>query len=163
MPRNTNKAAVSGKTDGPGQDKPLGASNHRNGSSAKTVLTDSGPVRIEVQREREGTRLSGHGLTRFENAFYCPPGRNPLYSEHSQWVPQYTVEEVMRAHAQSLAGVELRFNCELKSFSQDGGRVQAVGHDLLGGEDVAIEAEFLAGTDGARSMVREGIVMTTHR
>ena len=40
---------------GPGQDKPLGASNHRNGSSAKTVLTDSGPVRIEVPREREGT------------------------------------------------------------------------------------------------------------
>ena len=40
---------------GPGQAKPEGASNHRNGSSAKTVLTDSGPVRIEVPREREGT------------------------------------------------------------------------------------------------------------
>ena len=42
-------------------------------------------------------------LTRFENAFYCAPGRNPLYSEHAQWIPQYSVEEVMRAHAQSAA------------------------------------------------------------
>jgi transposase-like protein len=40
---------------GAGQDKPEGATNHRNGSSAKTVITDSGAVRIEVPREREGT------------------------------------------------------------------------------------------------------------
>jgi transposase-like protein len=38
-----------------GQDKPEGATNHRNGSSAKTVLTDAGALRIEVPREREGT------------------------------------------------------------------------------------------------------------
>jgi len=38
-----------------GQAKPEGGTNHRNGSSAKTVLTDSGSLRIEVPREREGT------------------------------------------------------------------------------------------------------------
>ncbi|MBK6596062.1 MAG: IS256 family transposase [Burkholderiales bacterium] len=38
-----------------GQVKPEGATNHRNGSSAKTVLTDTGSLRIEVPREREGT------------------------------------------------------------------------------------------------------------
>ena len=103
------------------------------------------------------TRLSGHGLTRFENAFYCAPGRNPLYSEHSQWVPQYTVEEVMRAHAQTLVGVELRFNCELQSFAQDGMRVQALARDLQRGEDIRIEADFMVGADGARSLVRTGI------
>lgn len=37
---------------GPGQTKPQGATNHRNGSSAKTVITDSGAVRIEVPRDR---------------------------------------------------------------------------------------------------------------
>ena len=103
------------------------------------------------------TRLSGFELTRFENAMYCAPGRNPLYSEHGQWVPQYTVEEVMREHAQSLPGVELRFNCELTSFAQDGGHVHALARDLVRGEDITIMAEFLAGADGARSMVREGI------
>jgi transposase-like protein len=40
---------------GPGQTKPEDATNHRNGSSAKTVITDSGSVRIDVPREREGT------------------------------------------------------------------------------------------------------------
>jgi transposase-like protein len=40
---------------GAGQPKPKGATNHRNGTSAKTVLTDAGSLRIEVPREREGT------------------------------------------------------------------------------------------------------------
>ena len=37
-----------------GADKPPSASNHRNGKSGKTVLTDDGPLRIEVPRDREG-------------------------------------------------------------------------------------------------------------
>jgi len=37
---------------GPGQAKPEGVTNQRNGSSAKTVITDSGAVRIEVPRDR---------------------------------------------------------------------------------------------------------------
>jgi putative transposase len=39
----------------PGADKPEVSSNHRNGASAKTVLTGDGPVRIEVPRDREGS------------------------------------------------------------------------------------------------------------
>ena len=39
----------------PGQDKPEGQSNERNGASGKTVLTDKGPVRIEVPRDRAGS------------------------------------------------------------------------------------------------------------
>jgi putative transposase len=38
----------------PGDDKPAGMANHRNGSSGKTVLTDEGPLRIEVPRDRHG-------------------------------------------------------------------------------------------------------------
>jgi len=37
-----------------GADKPESATNHRNGRSGKTVLTDDGPLRIEVPRDREG-------------------------------------------------------------------------------------------------------------
>jgi putative transposase len=40
---------------GPGQDKPEGVTNCRNGTSAKTVMTDSGAVRIEVPRDRAGS------------------------------------------------------------------------------------------------------------
>lgn len=39
----------------PGEVKPAGQGNQRNGTSAKTVLTDDGPVRIEVPRDREGS------------------------------------------------------------------------------------------------------------
>src|SRR6186713_2070881 len=39
----------------PGADKPEDGSNHRNGTSAKTVLTDAGSLRIEVPRDREGS------------------------------------------------------------------------------------------------------------
>jgi transposase-like protein len=39
----------------PGGTKPADATNHRNGSSGKTVLTDDGPVAIEVPRDRTGT------------------------------------------------------------------------------------------------------------
>jgi transposase-like protein len=38
-----------------GAPKPEEASNQRNGTSAKTVLTDDGPVRIEVPRDRNGS------------------------------------------------------------------------------------------------------------
>jgi len=39
----------------PGTDKPAGKANHRNGVSGKTVLTDDGPLRIEVPRDRAGS------------------------------------------------------------------------------------------------------------
>ena len=39
----------------PGAAKPDATTNHRNGTSGKTVLTDDGPLPIEVPRDREGT------------------------------------------------------------------------------------------------------------
>ena len=39
---------------GPGEAKPDGAANHRNGATAKTVLTSEGPMRIETPRDRAG-------------------------------------------------------------------------------------------------------------
>ena len=38
----------------PGADKPEGSGNHRNGVSSKTVLTEDGPLRIDVPRDRQG-------------------------------------------------------------------------------------------------------------
>jgi putative transposase len=39
----------------PGEGKPDAATNHRNGATGKTVLTDEGPLRIEIPRDREGS------------------------------------------------------------------------------------------------------------
>jgi putative transposase len=41
----------------PGTTRPADVANHRNGTSDKTVLTDDGPVDIEVPRDRHGTFL----------------------------------------------------------------------------------------------------------
>ena len=38
----------------PGEAKPEGTANHRNGGTAKTVLTGEGPMRIETPRDRAG-------------------------------------------------------------------------------------------------------------
>ncbi|MDQ6680051.1 MAG: FAD-dependent monooxygenase, partial [Pseudomonadota bacterium] len=94
-------------------------------------------------------------LTRFENAMYCAPGRNPLYSEHAQWIPQYSVEEVMRAHAESLPGVTLRFNTALTSLTQSEAGIRAIVHDSAAGADLQVNADYIVGADGARSKVRE--------
>ena len=39
----------------PGEARPPEASNHRNGVSAKTVLTDDGPLRLDIPRDRDGS------------------------------------------------------------------------------------------------------------
>ena len=39
----------------PGGDKPAEAGNHRNGITGKTVLTENGPLRIGVPRDRDGS------------------------------------------------------------------------------------------------------------
>ena len=45
-----------------GTTKPQAVTNQRNGTSGKTVLTQDGPLRIEVPRDRKSTRLnSSHG------------------------------------------------------------------------------------------------------
>ena len=38
-----------------GEARPEGETNHRNGSTGKTVLTEDGPLRIAVPRDRDGT------------------------------------------------------------------------------------------------------------
>jgi len=40
---------------GQGEERDGGPRNHRNGVSAKTVVTDEGPVRIDVPRDRQGS------------------------------------------------------------------------------------------------------------
>ena len=101
------------------------------------------------------TRLAGPELARFENAMYCAPGKNPLYSEHAQWIPQYSVEEVMRAHAQTLPSVRIRFGCELVGALQDEHRVEARVRDRDAGAEFSVGCDYLVGADGARSKLRE--------
>lgn len=39
----------------PGAERPQDATNQRNGKSGKTVLTDDGPLRLDIPRDRDGS------------------------------------------------------------------------------------------------------------
>ena len=101
--------------------------------------------------------MNGPELARFENAMNGKRERNELYSEEAQWVPQYTLEEVLRRHAVSLPGVDIQFGCELAGFEQDGDGVTATVRDLQTGAPQTVRCAYLVGADGARSSVREAI------
>jgi putative transposase len=84
---------------GPGQAKPEGAVNHRNGKSAKTVLTDTGALAIEVPRDRAGSfepQLIGkheRRFTGFDDKIIAMYARGMTVREIQSYLAQmYTVE-----------------------------------------------------------------------
>jgi 2-polyprenyl-6-methoxyphenol hydroxylase-like FAD-dependent oxidoreductase len=88
-----------------------------------------------------------------------PPPASPQKRERC---PQNMFDPILRAFASSHPSVELRYRTRLLSFVQDRDRVTATVENLDGGRRYQIEAQFIAGCDGARSLVREtlGIGMT---
>jgi 2-polyprenyl-6-methoxyphenol hydroxylase-like FAD-dependent oxidoreductase len=100
------------------------------------------------------TRLAGHRIAHFKNAFNAAPSRSPDYPEHAQWVPQYMLEKVMREHARTLPTVELRFDATFLTAEQDAERVVSV-LQAGTGERRTTSSRYLVGADGARSTVRE--------
>ena len=105
-------------------------------------------------------RMSGPTLARFENAFNGRRVRSELYSEEAQWVPQYTLEEVLRARAAALPGVEIRFGTQVSGFRQDDASVAVELDDVKRGDVSAMRCAYLVGADGARSTVRDAIGAT---
>ncbi|TPG38363.1 FAD-monooxygenase [Roseomonas nepalensis] len=100
------------------------------------------------------TRLFGRPLATIHNAFYGAPGRNDLYSEHAQWIPQYKVEGVLRDHAATLPGTALRFGLALETLDQDEDGVTASLVHAETGERLRVRADYAVGADGSRSTLR---------
>jgi 2-polyprenyl-6-methoxyphenol hydroxylase-like FAD-dependent oxidoreductase len=106
------------------------------------------------------TRMNGPQITRFENALNGDRTRNHLYSEEAQWVPQYVLEEVLRECAQSLSGVEIRFETAFVSLTQSADGVTAQLRNTPDGRPTTVQSRYLIGADGARSSVRDAIGAT---
>jgi len=106
------------------------------------------------------TRLAGQLLAKIPNASNCDAERNDLYPEHAQWIPQYILERVLKSHAETLPSVEIRFSTEFKSAEQNSDAVRVRLRDAARDRDEEIHCQYLVGTDGARSSVRQFIGAT---
>lgn len=81
----------------------------------------------------------------------CNDGSMPL--EPYQLISQYTLEPLLKAEAERLASVTVRFGCEFLSLSQDAHHVTATVRTSDGAVS-AIDALYVVGCDGGASTVR---------
>jgi 2-polyprenyl-6-methoxyphenol hydroxylase-like FAD-dependent oxidoreductase len=80
----------------------------------------------------------------------CRDGSMPL--EPYQLISQYTLEPLLKAEAERLSSVAVRFGCEFVSLTEDDEQVAATVR--ADGEDSTIVAKYLVGCDGGASAVR---------
>lgn len=99
------------------------------------------------------TRLAGKPLAHFDNAFYCRPGRHPLYAEHAQWTPQYKLEDTLLAYLRTRSEVTLRFNTTFESLTQTADAVTLTLRDV-DGKVRSLHSRYVIGADGAGSTMR---------
>ncbi len=80
----------------------------------------------------------------------CRDGSLPL--EPYQLISQYTLEPLLKAVAESISAVDVRYGCEFLSFEQNAGSVSARIKSDQG--DATLTAHYLVGCDGGSSAVR---------
>lgn len=73
--------------------------------------------------------------------------------EPYQLISQYTLEPLLKKIAEEIPTLEVRFGCELLSFTQDAGGVTATVRS--GGKTETVRADYLIGCDGGGSTVRK--------
>ncbi|MER6461224.1 FAD-dependent monooxygenase [Streptomyces sp. NPDC001288] len=95
----------------------------------------------------------GNPLTRLNlfDGLTLDLGALPSRFRHVLVIPQYEVEKVLERRA-AAAGVAFRYESEVTGLSQDADGVTV---HVAGGED--LRAEYVVGTDGMRSAVREAV------
>ena len=91
--------------------------------------------------------------------WYAPAGREgapSYYFQENDRLPQYLTEEVLRMRVKELPSVKCLFGWSAKSVEQDDNVVRVtIAQDGWPYEEEVLEADYVAGCDGARSMVRE--------
>jgi 2-polyprenyl-6-methoxyphenol hydroxylase-like FAD-dependent oxidoreductase len=110
------------------------------------------------------TALTGYELGREKfpgRAFEACPPESPQKRER---VPQDMFDPIIKAWATAFPAVTMLHNTELIDFKDDGERVRATVRDVLSGAERTVDAQYMVGTDGGGSTVREklGIGMSGH-
>ncbi len=107
------------------------------------------------------TSLTGYelGRERFPGIGQAPPP--PESPQRRERCPQNMFDPILREFAASQKSVTLRYRTRLVSFTQNTDRVVATVENAETGAREEINARYIVGCDGARSLVREtlGIAM----
>lgn len=92
--------------------------------------------------------------------WFMPPGREQVrsfYYTANERLPQYLTEKVLRARLAELPSVDAFYGWTAESFEQDGDGVRVSIAETRGDGRRVLEGEYLAGCDGARSIIRDGL------
>jgi 2-polyprenyl-6-methoxyphenol hydroxylase-like FAD-dependent oxidoreductase len=102
------------------------------------------------------------GITAYGNLmseyWYAPAGRETVrdyYFQANERLPQYITEEVLRRRLSDFPSVTSLFGWSADAIAQDEHSVHVTISEEGGSAGRVIEAGYLVGCDGARSMVRE--------
>jgi 4-hydroxyisophthalate hydroxylase len=102
------------------------------------------------------------GITAYESLagehWYAPPGREAVadfYYQRNERLPQHLTESVLRTRLERLAPVTTLYGWSVTGVTQDAGGVRVTAREDEGPGRCEIEGDYLAGCDGAHSLVRE--------
>lgn len=110
------------------------------------------------------TRYTGHELARLQLPTAAQAVKN-IKAMGGSWsaaelphrVSQKFVEATLRRHAEALSGIAVRYGWALEGFEDRGSHVQAQVRATAGGEALEVQAAYLVGADGPRSLVRSAL------
>ncbi len=110
------------------------------------------------------TRLTGHEIGRLSQPSRVEAMRRARAGE-GDWpspepphrVSQIFLEQELKRRADEIAAIDARFGWRLVAFDDRGDYVTATASGPDGAADLAIEAEYLVGCDGANSRVRQSL------
>jgi 2-polyprenyl-6-methoxyphenol hydroxylase-like FAD-dependent oxidoreductase len=108
------------------------------------------------------TSMTGHelGRERFPGVGQAPPPK--ASPQRRERCPQNMFDPILRDFAASQQTATLRYRTRLISFTQSSKLVTAVIENADSGAREHIEARFIVGCDGARSLVRETLGLRMH-
>jgi 2-polyprenyl-6-methoxyphenol hydroxylase-like FAD-dependent oxidoreductase len=103
------------------------------------------------------TSLTGYtiGISRYPAARDDHP--TSVSPETKQRCPQLWLDPILARCVRDYDSAKIVYHCELLSFEEQHDGVLAQARDVRTGEPVTIKAQYLVGTDGARSTVRRAL------
>lgn len=100
--------------------------------------------------------VNGHLIGRSEVPSAVERAETPVSPEVLRKCPQFILDPILERAALATGLVELRRECTVTDFVDDGSRV-TVYYTTSTGDERGIQCQYLVGCDGAGSMVRRGL------